>query len=379
MSRGPEFRIGVLVNVGHATLGGGGAFRIADSATDLGTIDAGVSEEVSARGRQVVIGHSGGMQGDVLIVEATDSAAPLRLNGHDYRGTLELRRGDSGVVVINRLPLEDYVAAVVGAELGKRAPGDEEALKAQAIASRTYAVRNQGRWKDHGYDLAASVSDQVYTGTSNENAMATAATAATRGEVITFNGEPIDAFFFSTCAGRTEDGSAAFTGAARSYLRSVDDLDPSGTPWCASSPRFRWNASWSGTEMAATLRRTLGPEHLPTARAADLRDIRVVSHTASGRAATLELIGRNGRTLVSGQAIRRVLSPLDGGTLRSTDFTVRVAREGGRIERIDIDGRGYGHAVGMCQWGAIGRSRAGQDYRTILSSYFPGTDIQRIY
>jgi len=78
-------------------------------------------------------------------------------------------------------------------------------------------------------------------------------------------------------------------------------------------------------------------------------------------------------------AIRRVLSPPEGGPLRSNDFTIRISRRGGRIERVDIDGRGNGHGVGMCQWGAIGRARAGQDYRTILGSYFPGTEIQRLY
>jgi stage II sporulation protein D len=77
--------------------------------------------------------------------------------------------------------------------------------------------------------------------------------------------------------------------------------------------------------------------------------------------------------------IRRVLAPTGGGILRSNDFTVRLSRVGGRIERIDIDGRGNGHGVGMCQWGAVGRSRAGEIYPHILSSYFPGTELQRAF
>jgi stage II sporulation protein D len=95
--------------------------------------------------------------------------------------------------------------------------------------------------------------------------------------------------------------------------------------------------------------------------------------------ATVEFVGRNGATPVSGQAIRRVLSPPEGGILRSTSFTIRISRTGGRIERVDIDGQGNGHGVGMCQWGAIGRSRAGEDYQTILASYFPGTEIEPAY
>lgn len=380
-SKDPDLRVGVLVNVSRATFGGGGGLRIEDPAEgDLRTIAAGASLDVVARGADVtLLDTRGPVSRPVMVIEAVDPGAALRLNGREYRGVLEVRRSDSGLTVINRIPLEAYVAGVVGAEMGRRAPGEEEALKAQAVASRTYAIRNRGRWKAHGFDLVGTTSDQIYTGEANENTMATAAVAATRGQILTWNHEPIDAFYFSTCGGRTEDGVAVFAGAARPYLRSVDDLDPSGTPWCATSPRFHWSAGWSATELAATLRHSLAAEHLPVGRANDLTDLRVVDRTRTGRVATLVLVGRNGRTLVAGQAIRRVLSPLDGGPLRSTDFTIRISRHGGRIERVDIDGRGNGHGVGMCQWGAIGRARAGQDYRTILTSYFAGTEIERLY
>ncbi|PKL93648.1 MAG: hypothetical protein CVV20_02560, partial [Gemmatimonadetes bacterium HGW-Gemmatimonadetes-1] len=120
-------------------------------------------------------------------------------------------------------------------------------------------------------------------------------------------------------------------------------------------------------------------EKLPRARANDLRDLRPAARTASGRVASLDLVGSGGSTAVQGQSIRRVLSPEPGTWLRSTDFTIKVTRSGSRIERVTVEGRGNGHGVGMCQWGAIGRARAGQDYATILMSYFPGTELQRIY
>jgi stage II sporulation protein D len=380
-SEDPDFRVGILVNVSRATIGGGGGLRVEDPAEgELRTIAAGASFDAVSRGTEVtLLDTRGPVSRPVLVIEAVDSGATLRVNGREYRGALELRRSDSGLTVVNRVPLEAYLAGVVGAEMGRRAPGEEEALKAQAVASRTFAIRNQGRWKARGYDLGGTTSDQVYTGEGNENTMATAAVKATRGQILTWNNEPIDAFYFSTCGGRTEDGEAAFAGAARPYLRSVDDVDASGTPWCATSPRFHWSAGWSAAELAATLRRSLPAENLPVGLAANVTDLRIIDRTRTGRVATLALVGRNGRTLLAGQAIRRVLSPLDGGPLRSTDFTIRISRSGGRIERVDIDGRGNGHAVGMCQWGAIGRARAGQDYRTILTSYFPGTEIQQLY
>src|SRR5690606_39118502 len=107
-----------------------------------------------------------------------------------------------------------------------------------------------------------------------------------------------------------------------------------------------------------------------------LREMRVLDRTASGRIATLELRGARGATVVRGSAIRRALQPPEGGLLGSSDFTVRLDRRGGRIERVVAEGRGFGHGVGLCQWGAIGRARAGQDHLTILMSYFPGTDLQ---
>ena len=381
VSPDPEFRIGVRVNVSKASLSGVGGILVVDD--DEGVVEEippGELLEATSRGSGVTV--RGGMSPvtrRLLRIEPIDSGAAIRLDGREYRGALELRRGESGLTVINVIGLEQYLQGVVGAEMGKRAPGEEEALKAQAVVSRTYALRNQHRGRNLAFDLASDVSAQVYAGMVNEDPMATAAVRATRGEVLTFNGEPIDAFFSSTCGGKTEDGVAAFAGADRPYLQSLPDVDANGLAWCAISPRYQWHEQWEGKAFATSLRHTLATEGLSTARATDLREIRVIDRTRSGRIATLELAGSGGRTAVSGQAIRRVLSPPGGAWLRSTDFTVRLSRHGSRIEEVVIEGRGYGHGVGMCQWGAVGRARAGQPYDAILLSYFPGTELHRMY
>ena len=234
---------------------------------ELRTIAAGASFDAVARGADVtLLDTRGPVSRPLLLIRAVDSGATLRLNGREYRGALELRRSDSGLTVVNRIPLEAYVAGVVGAEMGRRAPGEEEALKAQAIASRTYAIRNQGRWKARGYDLVGTTSDQVYAGEGNENTLATAAVAATRGQILTWNNEPIDAFYFSTCGGRTEDGAAAFAGAARPYLRSIDDVDDIRHA-VVRQHRHASTGARAGmpAELAATLRRSLPAENLPAA------------------------------------------------------------------------------------------------------------------
>ncbi|MES1259375.1 MAG: SpoIID/LytB domain-containing protein [Gemmatimonadota bacterium] len=379
-ARDPDIRIGVLVDVKQATITGD-ALQVDDPAEGpVHTAPAGASLAVTRRGAMVAMAGSGQrIERSALVVRPVDSGGTIRVNGRSYSGALEVRSGDAGVTVINVVPLERYIAGVVGAEMGPRAPNELEALKAQAVVSRTYALKNQGRWKDRGFDLVGTVGDQAYSGQLAETPLATAAVNATRGEVVTSNGQPIDAFYFSTCGGRTEDGTAAFAGAARPYLTSVDDHDPSGTAYCAASPRYRWKTEWSAAQLGSILRRTLGAEKLPGARATDLRDVKIGSRSGTGRVATLELIGRKGQTAITGQAIRRVLSLPEGGILWSNDFTIRTSRSGGKLERVEVDGRGNGHGVGMCQWGAIGRARAGQDYRTILTSYFPGTDVQRVY
>ncbi len=303
----------------------------------------------------------------------------IHFGGREYPGVVVVTSAASGLVVVDRVPLEDYVASVVTAEMGHRAANELAALEAQAIVSRTYAVRHRELSGARPYDLVAARDDQVFTGAGAVDRLALRATRATAGEVLTWHGMPIDAFFFSTCGGRTEDGSAVFAGADRPYLRSVSDLDPHGRAWCAISPRYSWTEEWSGDALRQVLAATLPANSYPADRAEDLTDVAVTATTGSGRAAAVTLQGANGATTITGQAIRRVLAPVHGGLLWSTRFAIRVSRRGEEIASVEISGHGSGHGVGMCQWGAIGRARAGQDYRTILGSYFPGTTMQRIH
>jgi len=377
----PEVRIGLILTATSASIGGGEALRVVDP--DEGLLVEVPRQEMltlSRRGAGVVLR---GIGADIvrrrLLIAPAEPEGTVRVAGRDYRGVLEVEQGTSGVRIVNRVSIEHYLIGVVGAEMGNRSAEEFEALKAQAVASRTYALRQQANAGSRGYDMVADVNSQVYAGLELEQPLAARAVEETRGEILTWQGEPIDAFFSSTCGGETEDGTAAFAGASRPYLRSIADRDEQGTAWCAISPRYRWEEQWSMAQLTAVLRRTLAANGLPLARATDLTEMRVLDRTATGRIAVLELAGRNGRTTVSGQTIRRVLAPTAGGMLRSTDFVVKLSRRGGRIDRVTIAGQGYGHAVGMCQYGAIGRARAGQDYVTILTSYFPGTTLSRNY
>jgi stage II sporulation protein D len=310
----------------------------------------------------------------------TDSTAAVRVNGRPYRGTLALLRDRTGITVVNQVGLETYLLGVVSGEMGRRDPAEHEALRAQAIVSRTYAMRNLGRWRAEGFDLQPTVADQVYGGIGAETPEARDAVMATRGQIVTWGGQPIDAFFFSTCGGRTADGVEVFRGADRPYLRSVPDLDQTGLAYCSISPRYRWHEEWTGEALRAVLRHSL-PEVLgiPAARVRDVRDVRIVMRTASGRVGQLTLALEDDDIQVDGPQIRQVLRTTSGDILRSAAFTLSATRTGGRMSRLVADGNGNGHGVGFCQWGAVGRARAGQDYQQILAAYYPGTELQRLY
>ncbi len=364
------------------SIGGGDRLAIVSSTAGwVGEIPAGATATASVTNGALTLRFSGitlSPGADVTIAPAETGSA-VRVNARDYRGSFLLRVIEGRVDAINVVDLEEYLAGVVGAELGPRAEGELAALQAQAVVSRTVALQRAGQWRSRGYDLAATVADQIYGGIGQENPLARQAVETTRGQILTYQGQVIDAFFHSTCAGRTANGVEVFAAADRPYLRSVSDLDPDGRAWCAISPRYRWRETWTGDDLARVLRQTLPLAGASPALADALRDIRVAERTSTDRVARLVIRSADGSVTLTGPAARGVLKPVDGPGLRSTDFTVQIDREGERITRLTIDGAGAGHGVGLCQWGSIGRARAGFSYSAILSAYFPGTELTRTY
>ena len=160
--------------------------------------------------------------------------------------------------------------------------------------------------RSQGFDLYATVADQVYGGAASETPEGRAAVEATRGRILTYGGVPIDAFFYSTCGGRTADGTEVFRAADRPYLRSVADVADDGTAYCSISPRFRWHEEWTGEALRATLQRTLPPVAAAAGSAAaasdvsEVRDVRVSYRTPSGRVGLLTIALRRGNVQIDG-------------------------------------------------------------------------------
>jgi stage II sporulation protein D len=316
----------------------------------------------------------------MIALIATDPSGMVRVNGRTYRGIVEIVRDTAGITLVNRLPLESYLLGVVSAEMGRRNLAEFEALKAQAVVSRTYALRNLRRRAALGFDLHAGVADQVYAGSGSETPEGLEAVRSTRGMVLTYEGAPIDAFYYSTCGGQTADGVEAFRAASRPYLKSFPDVDERGAAYCRISPRYRWREEWTGGVLLATLRRTLpAAAGVSSDQVGEVRDVWVVQRTGSGRVGRLAITLRSNQVMVDGPAIRQVLRPASGDLLRSAAFTLTATGAGRGITRLVAEGSGAGHGVGLCQWGAVGRSRAGHDFQRILAAYYPGAMLQRLY
>jgi stage II sporulation protein D len=381
--RDPEIRVGLVVGAGSVWVGGGAALTVTGpDGSHLWMIPPGETWKAAVAGDAFTLESRGWTSAPLEAVTLTPAESnPLaRVNGRGYRGSAVILRSGTGITVVNRVGLESYLLGVVSAEMGRRGPAEQAALRAQAIVSRTYALRNLGRWKAQGFDLAATVAAQVYSGQEAETPEGRAAVGETRGRVLTYEGAPIEAFFYSTCGGRTADGFEVFRGAVRPYLRSVPDQAANGSVYCSISPRYRWHEEWTGEALRSMLQRYLPP--VTGVRSVDVREVSnvwVTRRSSSGRVDQLT-IGLGGPEVrVEGPVIRQVMRLSSGEPLRSTAFNLVTTVGGQGVTHLAVDGMGSGHGVGFCQWGAVGRARAGQGYEQILAAYFPGTRLERRY
>jgi stage II sporulation protein D len=282
-----------------------------------------------------------------------DVQAPggLSLEGRHLPGRIRIaaRKGEIRVVAV--VPLEEYVAAVLSREA---APSFlPEALSAQAVAVRTYTLSSMASARDPDYDVVAGVEDQVFEGVEDIDARFRLATEATRGEVLLYRGILARTVYHSTCGGRTESAENAW-GTDIPYLRSVFDND------CRESPAWRWEYRMGHAE-GKRIAHALG-----VAAGDDLR-VDVVGRTSTGRARQVRFSsGGAGRTLRASQ----VRQAAGYARVKSLWMEIEPVGDGWRFT-----GNGYGHGVGLCQWGSNGMAQRGAGYREILARYYPMTRL----
>jgi stage II sporulation protein D len=332
-----------------------------------------------------------------LIARSVSLGGLLAHGGKRYRGELWAHAADGAVTVVNRLPVEAYLRGVVPLELNLFGPGETAALEAQAVAARSYTYSRLAEFQPRAaavrqaarpFDLRATVNDQVYGGADVERRESDRAVRTTEGLVLRYEGSVVSAPYHSACGGSTAEPQELWQSPAEPYLRRVSDRIP-GTAdrhYCDAAPRFRWTREYDAVTLDAVLARYLRayargrgttPDGARDGPVGAARALAVESRTPSGRAATLAVTTDAGRFTLHGNDIRFALRSAGGEILASTYFSVDAAAAGdGRLARVTLRGHGNGHGVGMCQWGAVGRARAGHDFRTILRAYFPGTAVE---
>lgn len=282
-------------------------------------------------------------------------AGRVLVNGKPYRGMVEVAPSDKGILIVNELPLEEYLVGLINCEVSSSWP--MEAVKAQAVIARTYALHRKKLRANAPYHLESSVLDQVYNGSQIEDSRASRAVAETSGQVLTYGGEIIQAFYHSNCGGRTE-ASQNVWGLALPYLKGVT------CEYCLASPSSIWSLDLSLKEIGEKLRAA-------GLRVGDVSDIRPGPVNDRGRLKNVAVISSGGSLTLTGDQFRKGMGY---GLIKSTNFVVRI-RDG----VASFSGLGNGHGVGLCQWGAKQRALAGFSYVEILFYYYPGTALEQFF
>lgn len=388
LGTGPAVRVAIGSRLRTHPLVADGPWRLLDGRGGvLVRARAGEAWSVQSDGRRLRAvrgdGSGTGWSAGPVTQVPDDARGTVRVGTKRYRGTLRLVVTDSGMLAVNVLPLEEYLRGVVPLEIGNRRTDERAAVEAQAVAARSFTVARlviaqAGNGRSPDFDFVATVGDQVYGGRDAELPLSDAAVVATAGQVLLLGGRVATAPFHSACGGETAAAEEVWRTDGEPHLRRVSDRIPgSDRYYCDIAPRFAWTRVLSGSELDEVVRRYIASFAAVGANGpGSVRALTIDGRTPSGRVASLIVRTTNGSYVVRGNDARSVLRSPAGEPLNSPYFSVTTEQgSGGRIARVVIRGNGYGHGVGMCQWGAIGRSRAGQDARTILRTYYPGTSI----
>jgi len=284
--------------------------------------------------------------------------APLKggylfINGRIFRGRINLIVKPNGkILVVNELGVEDYLRGILCQEVAPWWPMD--ALKSQAIIARSYALYQKQFPKDKDFDLTSDIYSQVYGGKSSERWRANRAVDLTKGKLLTYQGKLFPTYYHATCAGHTEDASK---------LWNVDLPPLKGVvcSFCLYSPHYKWQVKISLQEISSKLM-------VKGFKAQEISGIVIVGYNSSGRVTELEIKGQDESFTMSAKDFRQALGP---NIIRSANFTLRIVSG-----VVYFEGLGWGHGVGLCQWGMQEMAHKGSKYEQILQYYFPQSEIQ---
>lgn len=301
----------------------------------------------------------------------------LQLDRYRYRGIMKLLPTGQTVQLINIVYMEDYLRGVVPPEIGKRTDTEIEAVKAQAVAARTYALAHLQQYPAEEYDMKSSIMDQIYQGMTVENRLTNRSIDATAGQAITFDEQFINAYYHSTCGGMTDDIGSVWDRKETPYLKAVED---SGA--CSWSKYYTWREVFTERQLRGRIEQYLSSDRGRDMVIGRITGVESSERTPGGRVMTLIVKTARDSYRFKKDRIRWVLGRTSNPDLilPSDRFDVVIGRDAsGQLESVTFKGRGYGHGVGLCQCGAIGLARQGWSFEEILKHYFTGVDIKKTY
>ncbi|MGK7888174.1 MAG: SpoIID/LytB domain-containing protein [Leptolyngbyaceae cyanobacterium] len=341
-----ELRVAIEQEVNRVELGTSTAGRLLDSQGQvIAQIPAGGAFTAQLGGGLVNIHQWSDRQ---FWIEPTDGGV-VYIGNKWYRGRTRVIADASGLTAVNYVDLEHYLYSVLGGEVPTNWP--METLKAQAVAARSYVLYRRGRNQSSVFDVGDTVSWQVYRGIEEEAPSTLAAVNATQGQVLTYGGRMVEAVFHSSSGGHTENVEDVWTSPIP-YLRGVVDFDQ-------AAPVYQWSKQISADELERMI-----------SGVGNIYSLTPIETTPRGRVVKMQVTGDAGTRVVEGSRLRSSLG------LRSTLFSITPQSPAQTTPSVfSIEGRGFGHGVGMSQWGAYGMANQGYNYQQILGHYYQGTGL----
>jgi stage II sporulation protein D len=349
-SNEPTLRVAVVNEAGYITVDAerGGLLSIFD----------GASREISKGSRAILATGKGGLRVNGRSTSSNELTIRsmtqiFQIGARKFRGELYAVQNGNRILIIDKIPIETYLVGLIASEISSSWPS--EAIKAQAVAARTYAMNQMDKIRkarpDSPYDIESTTLDQVYDGAHREEAHVYKIVEATRGQVLAQNDSLIPAYYHSCCGGLTERAQNVWDNAVGPP--QVEDN------YCARSPKLLWSYQLPRAQFQKLL--STGPVSAITA----------VPLFDSPRVDTVVIETGSGTKNIKATDLRKYLGY---SNLKSTWFEVKLS--GGNIL---FNGRGYGHGVGMCQWGAKGMADEGRPYTDILKFYYPDAELVTLY
>ncbi|MBF0619648.1 MAG: SpoIID/LytB domain-containing protein [Candidatus Omnitrophica bacterium] len=349
-------RVAVVHEVDHCTLSVDGRYEVVDGVSGK-RVEMGIRLKpslVALEGGAIKIGDRHYENQRVLLEPRRESL--ITVNDKRFRGDMMIiNNAGKSITVVNAVELEEYIRGVLYHEISDKWP--LEAIQAQAVATRTYALYSVEKFAGRDYDMTSDIYSQVYGGQTAERYRTNVAVRRTQGEVLTYKGKIFPAFFHANSGGETEDASELWDVNLPPLKGGVQ------SPFSVNSPHYKWRKNFWLKDIEQRL----------AARGYDvgpIKELRIVALNQSGRVRQIEIISRAGKSVkMDGKTFREVIGPND---LKSNKYTISM-----KGWFVDFAGYGWGHGVGLDQWGAYNMALLHYDYKKILEFYYPSSEIQK--